>query len=183
MSHPAQSAVQVLQQWAEASFERVLPFELLDLSPSIWGFGVSHQGGLTLVWCDVTDASPQDSWVVTLTGGIALDVPDPVGALVWSNNRSRLGVHGKHYCAVAREGNAAAVVYEVSLTHVLFNLLFDGPHGPGTFQSLAGHARGLLNLVVQSAAEGGADVTGSLGGRLFPPDEDGLTTLFTISSG
>lgn len=183
MTQAAERAVMVLRKWAENDFPSgVLETDLFDLVDTQCGFGIHHGGALTLVWADVTDR-PQDAWTVQLSSGLAIDVPDLGGPLQWANAANRQTVIGKYYCALAHDQGMSAVAYENSLPTLSFDLLFDGPHGPGTFQRLGGRLRGLLRNNVDAAAEGAAQVLGSWGGRRFEPTEKDLVALFTVASG
>ncbi len=182
MSHAAERAVDVLRAWAEGNFPgSVIEMSLFSVLPTQYGFGIAHQGGLTLVWADVTGAE-QGPWSVQLSSGLAIDVPDVPGLVSWANDANRLVNVGKYFWRVAQAQNMAAVVYETSLAGVHFDLLFDGPRGPAT-QAIGSWLRGMQYNNVQSASDGHRELVAAFGGRPFPSDEDGLTTLFVVASG
>jgi hypothetical protein len=182
MSPIVERAVQVLRQWAENDFpSAVLNMDLFDYVDTQWGFGIHHQGALTLVWADATD-QPADSTSVQITSGLAIDVPDLEGPVLWANAANRQVLIGKYYCALAYEQKLSAVAYETSLPILYFDMLFDGPHGPGTFQRLGGRLRALQRNSVDAAARGAHEILGSYGGRRLGPTESDLTALFTVAS-
>lgn len=109
-----------------------------------------------------------------------MGVPDPRGALTWVNNMNRRTIFTKYYSVMSGDQSAAAIACEMSLSGVHFDLLFNGPHGPGTFQSLGGWARAMLNLLVQSTTEGCREIVGTMGGGVFPPSDQGLMTLLGV---
>ena len=175
-------AVGVLRQWAEVDYPSgVFETDMFDFVPTQWGFAIHHQGALTLVWADITDR-PADNWSVQISSGLALDVPDPGGSVLWANAANRQVVVGKYFCALAFEQQQSAVAYETSLPTLYFDMLFDGPHGPGTFQRLGGWLRALQKNNVDAAAEGAQEVLGSYGGRRFERTEQDVMTLFTVAS-
>ena len=183
MSHLAEEAVSALRTWAEGSFPgSTMDMSILDVTDTQWGFGIAAGGGLTLVWADVTNAEA-GPWSVQLSGGLAIDVPDREGSLRWANNKNRGIAYGKCYCALAESQNLAAVLYENTLPGASFELIFNGPHGPGTFQSLVGWVRGILDLQVRCTAQDGADIINAHGGKRFEPGESGLWTVFSIAGG
>ncbi|MET8816309.1 hypothetical protein ABZW47_30450 [Streptomyces sp. NPDC004549] len=182
MSRSVERAVGVLRQWAEDDYPSgVVDMTVFDLIDTQWGFGIHDQGALTLVWADITDR-PADNWSVQISSGLAIDVPDLVGPVQWANAANRQVVIGKYFCALAYEQKMSAAVYETSLPTLYFDLLFDGPHGPGTFQRLGGWLRALQRNNVVSAAEGAREIIGSYGGRRFGPTEADLIALFTVAS-
>jgi hypothetical protein len=158
----------------------VIPMTLFDLVGTSAGFGLSAGRGLTLVHADNTGA---DWAMVFVCSGLALDVPDPQAALEWVNAQNRQTAIGKYYCAVAQDQRMAAVVYEHGIWGGHFQHLLEGPHGPGTFQSIGGWILALLKDAVDAGDEFSGQLLARHGGRPFPPDENGLMTLFTIVSG
>ena len=181
MTTPAGRAVEAVRTMAERpGMGTIIPVPLFASVGTSCGFGLSAGAGLTLVHADNTGPG----WsTVFIACGLALDVPDPDEVLRWVNLQNRRTQVGKFYCAVAQAQNMTAVVYEHSIWGGHFEGLLDGPHGPGTFQRTGGWIIGLLKDASDASRELSAELTSALGGRPFPPDDNGLITLFTICAG
>lgn len=184
MYYHAQRAFDLLHGVAEDAYPGCLiEDEQFTASDTVKAFGIAQGNALTLILCDTTNV-PDDQWSIQLSSGLIVDAPEVSNALVWANQKNRATSIGKYYCAVDWNNQLAAVVYENFIWAGLFNLVFDGPHGPGTFKILGDWVRFNLYNNVNAAANDIADLSQTkLGGQYFTPNEQGLWTLLQVASG
>lgn len=185
MYYHAQRAYDLLYSVAEDAYPgAIIESSILtpDNTETIAAFAIANGGALTLVMCDHTNI-PDDQWSFQISSGLVIDSQNVSGALLWANSSNRRTSLGKYYCAIGRDNRHLAVVYENFIWAGLFNLVFDGPHGPGTFKTLGDWIRFTLYNNVQAAAENTAELMQSIGGKYFTADEQGLMTLLQIASG
>lgn len=179
----ANNAIRLFRDVAEQAYPgSTFDVLMFTLSDTLRAFGIAHGGALTLVMCNTTNAV-DEQWSVQISSGLAIHVPNPGSALQWANQRNRDTSFGRFYCAVDTQNDRAALVYDTYIWGGFINLLLDGPHGPGTFETLARWIKGVLLTMLQGAVEESAEAVRLLGGQRFSADEDGLIALSVISSG
>jgi hypothetical protein len=114
----AEYVVNYMRKMADQCFPgHVLDFDLFrmpDQPEDFYGFGIGHNGGLTLAYTDTT-GDPAEWWV-QVSSALAVDVPDIEGVLQWVNAKNRVAAIGKYYCAIARTQDMAAVVCEMAIS-------------------------------------------------------------------
>ncbi len=180
MDSPAERSIAVLRMYAEApgAVGTVHEYSLFELAGMQSGFAVVHGGGVTLVRA----SRRAGTWTnVFISAGLALDVPDVAGALRWTNEQNQRTQRGRYYATVSQDGSMAALVYEQTIWAGHLRHLLEGPHGPGTLDAIVGWVGSALTSAVEVAAASGSDALREFGGRRFPPDEDGFTTLFFVT--
>src|SRR5487761_1090363 len=87
----------------------------------ISGFGIKHNGGLTLVWVDRT-AEP---WWLMVDGCVTAGIQDEHLPLEWVNKKNRNVLFGKFYCNIDRTQNIAAIFYEFNFLGPLLEAIFE----------------------------------------------------------
>jgi hypothetical protein len=157
-----------------------IEFDLFSNTEVCSGFGISNNGGLTLVYADLS--GPDEQWWLQIDSIITVDIPNVEAALQWTNARNRSTVIGKYYCAVAREQGLAAAVFETDLFGDLLHTIFYGMSGPAQI-SLVSWVIGCVRNNVHVSATVGEELRNLLGGRRLGGSEQDLTTLFAIASG
>jgi hypothetical protein len=157
----------------------IIPFGLFDDVPDNSGFGIIHNGGVTVLYAATNIPGWPD---VTLTTGLAVEVPDLGGVAVWVNSHNRDTPFGRYYW-VSSPDRATAVFFEQTIWGGHFQAILEGPHGPGTFERQVGIVRALLNYSLDIGSTASAELIGAFGGMRFPLDGDGLASVFTIAAG
>ena len=177
-SENAAQVIKVLRTWADQDFPgEVISVSMFDDTPGFDGFAIAHNGGLTILFANT---AKQGQWWVQMSSGLAIDVPDPEAVLSWVNiqNRAQLS---KYYCAIAQEQGMAAAVNETQFYGDLLYAMMTGMQGQEQ-STAAGWLRGTIRGQVTACASEGAQLRQMCGGRSLPGTEQGVTTLFVISS-
>jgi hypothetical protein len=171
----AEFVVQFLRTCAEQAFpSQVLDF---DMSGDFYGFGISHHGGLTLLYADTTNEPAQ--WWVQVSSALVVDIPDVTGIIQWVNAKNRSSVIGKYYCAISRSHDMAAAICEtLHYGDLLFSLLTSRP----TLQPVTNWLVMSLRSQVENCAADGGELLQRFGGRQFGGNELDLTGLFVMSN-
>ena len=180
----AEYVVGFLRKMAERDFPgQVLDFDLFRMGDGypndFYGFGVSRNGGLTLVYTDTT-GDPAEWWV-QVSSALAVDIPDVGGLLQWVNAKNRVAAIGKYYCAIASTQDMAAAVCETMLYGDLLLNLLTSPAGQ-TKGWAVGWLMSYLRSQVEFCAADGAELLQRLGGRQFGGNEQDLTGLFMMAA-
>ena len=135
-----------------------VPAEVIDEDVFSDGsdMAITYSGGLALV----SAVGEGDEWMLTVTGGVAVEVPDISGVAQWVNSQNRRVAYGRYYYAVGAN-ERVAVVYEDCL--------------PGKYIDMSHqYSRSLVNTrtftIFGDSADTGRDLVANFGGQLFPLD-------------
>jgi hypothetical protein len=117
---------------------------------------ISYQGGVALV-----STVGSETWHLMTTCGVALDVPDINGALLWANEQNRRIATGRYYCAIAAQQGMAAIVLEDGLL---------GPHLDLNHSPSRSLLLSTIFTMCDDAVHSSREVLSTYGGRAFPVD-------------
>lgn len=177
--HPAEQTVAFLKALAEHHWSSVSLPDFFDVTPTIAGFLLHHDGGLVLVFADWTpDEGGDGQWVLQMSCALAVDVENVAGATAWVNAKNRSTSVGRYYCAVAQDGSRCCVIFEADVWGGLLGDLLS-PHAQPVRNMLTGY----LAACIDTATSESLDFAQQSRGRRLTPSFNDAVLLFTCTSG
>lgn len=156
----------------------IIDYDMRYYSDAAVGFGVACEGGLLLIYADLTT----QPWWLLIDSCVVADMQEVDAALQWVNAKNRNIAVGKYYCARARKRGLAAIVNEMSFLGDVLHTAFYNVSGPAQ-SSLVGWVIGCIRNSISTSAKEGAELCSLYGGRRLAATEKDLTMLFAMASG
>lgn len=162
--------------------EREFPGSTIDFEPpfgiqNALGFGIEHNGSLTLVWTDIS----QDSWWLMVDGCVAPGLPNIDLPLGWVNEKNRGLLLGKYYCRINHEQRRAVIFREFNLPGPLIEMFVN--EATERDSSYLNWVISCISALVQVSAQDGEELFRTHGGARFQATKEHLEFLYLMLGG